>query len=114
MQDAAVSYQPGPLEKLMLEKLAKEYSPILLELENESHQHSVPKNSETHFKVLIVSKRFVNIARIARSRMVHETLAYELKNGVHALTLRLLSEDEYQAGAAEGFISPECHGGSKR
>ena len=37
------------------QKLREGFAPVLLEVENESHGHNVPRGSETHFRVLLVS-----------------------------------------------------------
>ena len=34
------------------------FQPSLLSVENESHRHNVPADSETHFKVVHVAERF--------------------------------------------------------
>ena len=39
-------------------KLKETLAPSHLEVINESHMHNVPKGSETHFKVVVVSGRF--------------------------------------------------------
>jgi BolA protein len=84
-----------------------------LEVENESHNHNVPKGSETHFKVLIVSDAFEGIGAIDRHRRVHAALADELKKGLHALTLRALTPAQWHAEGGSDFQSPPCLGGSK-
>lgn len=93
-------------------------NPEFVELINESHSHSVPKNSETHFKLLMVSSIFIGMNRVQRQRKVYDLLAEELKNGVHALTMRLLTPEEYKSEkpseAQKEFKSPNCHGGSKK
>ncbi|MES2963512.1 MAG: BolA family protein, partial [Bdellovibrionota bacterium] len=83
------------------------------ELVNESHAHSVGKNSETHFKMVLVSARFDGLSRIQRQRLVNDAIADELKGGVHAFTQRTLTPAEWEQGKASGFESPDCHGGSK-
>lgn len=103
----------GPIEKRILHKISTSFSPVHVEVVNESHQHSVPVNSETHFKVLVVSARFEGLSRIARQRLVHEVLIEELKTGVHALTQRTLTPAEWEREGAASFVSPPCHGGSK-
>jgi stress-induced morphogen len=109
----------GPIEVKMREKLQAAFSPVHFEIENESHKHSVPKNSETHFRVVIASDKFTGLSRVARQRLVHEVLSMELKagggsGGIHALTQRLLTPQEWEtAGGAADFQSPDCHGGSK-
>lgn len=80
-------------------------------LENESHTHSVPKGSETHFKLLIVSDQFIGLSKVARQRLVYSHLGAEFKSGLHALALRAVSFEERDNGQGENFVSPECLGG---
>jgi stress-induced morphogen len=80
-------------------------------LENESQNHSVPKGSETHFKLLIVSDQFTGLSKVARQRMVYSYLDSEFKSGLHALTIRAISFEERNNGQGENFVSPECLGG---
>ena len=103
----------GPLEKSLSSKLATAFEPSHFELENESHSHSVPRNSETHFRALIVSNKFHGFSRIQRQRQVLDLVAGELGTGVHALTMRCLTPEEWAKDSASSFVSPACHGGSK-
>ena len=41
----------GPVEESIRNKLDQKLSPVWLKVDNESFMHSVPKGSETHFKV---------------------------------------------------------------
>jgi BolA protein len=41
----------GEIEQRIRNKLQTAFSPLYLEVENESYKHNVPKASETHFKV---------------------------------------------------------------
>jgi BolA protein len=95
------------------ETLRATFAPTALAVDNESHMHSVPKGSETHFKVLVVSPAFAGMSRVARHRKVNEALAAELSSGLHALSIRALDPSEHEANGAEGFESPKCLGGSK-
>jgi stress-induced morphogen len=95
------------------DKLAKGLEATHLVVENESHMHSVPKGSETHFKVLIVSTAFEGLGAVDRHRRVHGMLADELRSGLHALTLRALTPSQWEADGSASFQSPECLGGSK-
>lgn len=97
----------------MTHKLTEALAPIQLSVENESYKHSVPKGSETHFKVTLVSAMFEGLSTVDRHRRVHAVLADELQGGVHALTLRLLTPEQWQASGAEPFTSPPCLGGGK-
>ena len=83
--------------------------PVHLEVLNESYMHSVPPNSETHFKVLVVSEQFEGKRLLARHRMLNQLLTDELNQGVHALALHTLTPTEWQA---RGSVpeSPPCRG----
>ncbi len=105
----------GKLEAQIRQKIMTTFAPTNLELENESHQHSVPKGSETHFRVLIVSALFRGLSRVARSRLVYDCLALEMKSGVHALAQRTFDPEEWEArGETVDSTSPPCFGGSKK
>lgn len=84
--------------------------PLHLVLENESSQHSVPPGSESHFKVLVVSEIFERLSRVARQRLIYSQLDQEFKSGLHALTIRALTAEEWEKQNPEGFVSPGCHG----
>ncbi len=94
-------------------KLKNEFKPIHLEVHNESHMHNVPKNSETHFKVLIVSEAFAGLNRVKRQQAVYKLLKEELNDTVHALSQRALTPEEWEKMDPEGFKSPNCLGGNK-
>jgi BolA protein len=95
-------------------KLRETFAPERLEVINESKNHSVPAGSETHFKVVVVSRAFEGKGRVDRHRMVNEALKAFLAGGVHALTITSRTPDEW--ATAEGSAvaaSPPCLGGSK-
>ena len=91
------------------QKVQAALAPVHLEVLNESHMHSVPKNSETHFKVVVVSEQFEGQRLLARHRTLNALLADELAGGVHALALHTFTPSEWQArnGALD---SPNCRG----
>jgi BolA family transcriptional regulator, general stress-responsive regulator len=91
-------------------KLTRAFEPGFLEVVNESHMHNVPPNSESHFKVTIVSDRFDGLRSVKRHQEVYAVLSDELKGGVHALALHTYTAAEWQGRAPE---SPQCLGGSK-
>ena len=78
-----------------------------LEVINESHMHSGP-NTETHFKVVLVSVEFEDIKLVQRHRKINELLKYELENGVHALSLHLFTKDEWKEKDEYVKDSPPC------
>ena len=92
--------------------LNSELNPSRLDVINESYMHAVPPNSETHFKVVIVSEGFAGKRLVQRHQYVYGLLKEQLENGVHALALHTYTPDEWLAkGAAPD--SPNCMGGSK-
>jgi BolA protein len=80
------------------EKLTSAFAPQRLDVVDESHQHEGHAGhrpgGETHFRVHIVSEAFRGKSRLARHRMVNETLSSELKAGVHALAIHASAPDE--------------------
>tara|TARA_R110001592_G_scaffold363248_6_gene682355 strand:+ start:55793 stop:56113 length:321 start_codon:yes stop_codon:yes gene_type:complete len=94
-------------------QLAQDFAPEYLDVANESHQHSVPANSETHFKVVLVSERFEGQRKVARHQQVYAALASQLAGPVHALALHTYTAGEWQARQEAAPQSPECLGGSK-
>lgn len=84
-------------------------APSLLNVENESHMHSVPEHSETHFKVTMVSADFDGLRPVQRHQKIYALLQEELSNGVHALALHLYTPDEWQGQSPD---SPKCMGGA--
>tara|TARA_B100000212_G_scaffold205943_1_gene155375 strand:+ start:5288 stop:5554 length:267 start_codon:yes stop_codon:yes gene_type:complete len=81
------------IKENIIEKLSMELKPTLIEVIDESHLHAShnhqAKKGGTHFRVKIISKAFRNKSRVQRHDIVHKILDYELKNGLHALTLNL-------------------------
>jgi len=47
----------GPLATAIFAKLTQAFTPVHLEVLNESHMHAVAKGSETHFKVVVVAEQ---------------------------------------------------------
>lgn len=97
-------------QETITEKLNQAFSPEHLEVINESHMHSGP-NTESHFKVVIVSDEFKDKMLIARHRLVNKALEDDLKD-IHALALHTMTMEEWfkKGGAPE---SPPCAGGGK-
>tara|TARA_B100000575_G_C22702411_1_gene424517 strand:+ start:81 stop:380 length:300 start_codon:yes stop_codon:yes gene_type:complete len=78
-----------------------------LEVINESHMHSGP-NTDSHFKVVLVSDEFKDVKLVQRHRRINELLKYELENGVHALSLHLFTKDEWKEKEEYVKDSPPC------
>ncbi|MEG3592031.1 MAG: BolA/IbaG family iron-sulfur metabolism protein [Pseudomonadota bacterium] len=94
-------------------KIKKSIITDFLIVENESHMHNVPKNSESHFKVTIVCKDFEGMQLLERHKLLNNILKEELEGKIHALSLHAMTPNEWKE---KNFISPDsppCKGGSK-
>ncbi|WP_206483792.1 BolA/IbaG family iron-sulfur metabolism protein [Thalassotalea sp. G2M2-11] len=103
------------IEAVIEQKLLSAFSPLHLDVINESHQHNVAPGSESHFKVIIVSNDFEGERLIKRHRAINSALSEELSQHIHALALHTYTEKEwhdyYEANTP---LSPKCLGGSKK
>ena len=102
------------IQESIQQKLESAFSPLHLEVINESHMHSVAEGSESHFKVLIVSDTFKGEKLINRHRQVNKVLAQELQGGVHALALHTMTPEDWFEKGGKAPESPPCLGGSKQ
>lgn len=75
--------------------------------------HSVPKGSETHFKVVIVSEKFENVKLIERHRSINNVLQEEFKKGLHALSIQSKTPQQWEESGKIVPKSPPCLGGMK-
>lgn len=107
-----------PVQTSIENQLTSIFQPTYLQVINESHRHNVPKNSETHFKVVIVSETFMTTKNlIERHRMVNAALKEQLAGPVHALSIVAKTPQQWQEmvnnnnGAVTIEPSPNCQGG---
>lgn len=100
------------VEQELINRLTEKLSPSFLSVINESHMHSVPENSETHFKVVVVSKAFEGLRAVKRHQAVYGLLPDLLQNPIHAIALHLFTLEEWEKDSTVKD-SPNCLGGSK-
>ncbi|MFP2508003.1 MULTISPECIES: transcriptional regulator BolA [Buttiauxella] len=91
-------------------KLRAAFEPVILEVADESYRHNVPAGSESHFKVVLVSDRFVGERFLNRHRMIYGTLSAELSSTVHALALHTYTIKEWEGLHDTLLASPPCRG----
>uniref|UniRef100_A0A3F2YVG0 BolA n=1 Tax=Anopheles culicifacies TaxID=139723 RepID=A0A3F2YVG0_9DIPT len=111
LQVLTMATNQNPIENAIRAGLTKELSPVHLDVVNESYMHNVPKGSETHFKVLVVSQQFEGLPLIKRHRLVNEIVKTQLAGDfVHALSIvaktPLQWDESYKLEP-----SPNCKGG---
>ena len=81
-------------------KLSATLQPTRLEIVDDSARHHghagahADGGGETHFNVVVESAAFAGKSRVERQRLVYGTLADELKERVHALSLKLIAPGE--------------------
>ncbi len=83
------------------DKLTAALEPQRLDVVDDSHRHEGHAGhdglGESHFRVMVVSELFAGLSRIDRQRLVHDILASELQDRVHALSMRTLTPEEAAA-----------------
>lgn len=95
--------EAAPTYAAIMRKLAT-LSPTSLDVYNESAMHAghagVPDgNSETHFKIDVVSDDFDGISLVKRHRMIYRLLATEMQPGkIHALSINARTPSEVARG----------------
>ncbi len=95
--------------KQIEKKLLLACKPTYLDIVNESHMHKVPINSESHFKIVLVSDCFIGQRLLTRHRLIYGTLSDEMQGSVHALTLHAYTVTEWHIQKERVPISPCCH-----
>jgi stress-induced morphogen len=97
--------------KLSIEsKLTEKLNPIFLKVENESYLHSVPKGSESHFRIEIVSNWFETKSLLLRHRLINEIISEEISK-IRACSLHTMTEIEWEKKNRKAENSPNCASG---
>ena len=86
------------VQQTISDKLLRRFAPLQLDIVDDSARHAghagAHPEGETHFTVIIVAAEFAGLSRVARQRLVYQTLAEELATRVHALSLTTLAPDD--------------------
>jgi stress-induced morphogen len=78
----------------IVSQLNLSFDVVNLFLENESFMHNVPPNSETHFKLVIVSNDFTELTNLKRHQCIYKALN-DTMTRIHALSIQAFTLDEY-------------------
>jgi BolA protein len=82
-------------------KLREAFSPSTLIIEDQSHLHvhhgNYAPGGGSHFKIILIAEIFKGYNRLQRHQKVYGCLESELKQGVHALCLKILCPDEAES-----------------
>tara|TARA_B000000475_G_scaffold255089_1_gene234528 strand:- start:2154 stop:2462 length:309 start_codon:yes stop_codon:yes gene_type:complete len=98
--------KPNSIKSKIMDKLNAVFNPSFIDLINESHMHNVPENSETHFKLIIVSDLFKDLSLVQRHKKVFESLGVTMDK-IHALSMSTYDLNEYESNP-KIIDSPEC------
>jgi BolA protein len=96
----------GPIESQIINTLSSSMNLSSLKIINESFMHNVPKGSESHFKIVVVTNDFNNLSIIQRHKLIYKTLD-SLMNKIHALSIHAFNEEEFKLNPII-LDSPEC------
>ena len=111
--EARASSGSTTIAEAITAKLRHTFDPTHLEVINESSRHNVRVGSETHFKVIIISRTFDGAKLLDRHRAVNDCLAHELANGVHALSITAKTTAQWETSSTVP-PSPGCMGGGAK
>ena len=84
----------GSIENNIKNLLIDDFNPSVLSIDNESHMHNVPKDSESHFKIVLVSKNFTGLSEVNRHKSVYKVLE-DILDSIHAISIHSFDENEY-------------------
>ena len=96
----------GNIENNIKSLLIDAFNPSVLSIDNESHMHNVPENSESHFKILLVSRNFTGLTEVNRHKSVYKALG-GIMNSIHAISIYSFDENEYKNNPMI-LDSPNC------
>jgi len=86
------------MEEKIKQALANAIDVHHMELINESHKHAGHSgddgSGQTHFLLMVVSDDFLNHSRVQRQRVINAAIAQFFKEGLHAISLKLLTLEE--------------------
>jgi BolA protein len=70
-------------------RLREQLAPSVLELRDDSASHAGHAGAREggHYELRIVSARFAGLSRVARHRLVYDSLAGLMQQGIHALSI---------------------------
>jgi stress-induced morphogen len=112
-QSQSITYSGVNARERIESKLRERFLPSHLEVHDDSALHAVPRGSETHLRILVVSDLFEARSLLERHRMIYDALGDEMRQTIHALSITSRTLSEWQKSGGTGD-APPCLEGSKR
>ena len=82
-------------ESTIYKKLNDFFLPDHLQVINDSDKHKghlgSPNSGNSHFSVIIKSNQLCLMNRVAAQRLIYKVLKKEMQNGIHALSIKILT-----------------------
>ena len=94
------------IELKIIKNLNESMNISSLKIINESFMHNVPKDSESHFKIVLVSRNFNGLTEVNRHKSVYKALG-DIMNSIHAISIHSFDENEYKNNPMI-LDSPNC------
>jgi len=82
------------IEKKLKAGLTVEFLEIIDDSADHAGHIGARPGGESHFSVEVTAKEFTGLSRIDRHKLINNILKDELKNQVHALSIKALSPEE--------------------
>lgn len=92
----AVELNPERIAR-MRELLTAEFSPLQLDIVDESHKHAGhagARDGRGHFRVRILAAAFAGLSPVKRHQRVYAALGAMMQTDIHALALETRTPDE--------------------
>jgi BolA protein len=92
----AVELNPARIAR-MRELLTAEFSPLQLDIVDESHKHAGhagARDGRGHFRVRILAAAFAGLSPVKRHQRVYAALGAMMQTDIHALALETRTPDE--------------------
>ncbi len=87
---------PATVERIR-ERLTRALAPVSIEIEDDSAAHAGHAGARSgggHYRATIVSEAFSGLTRVARHRLVYDSLHDLMQRDIHALALTLVTPAE--------------------
>jgi len=84
------------LKQQIEQKLIKAFDPVHLEVIDESHEHKMPRGSQTNFSAVVVSEYYLGKSRHERHTKVYRALLKELDGLIKTFTVRTYDTRQWQ------------------
>ena len=87
------------MKEAIAKELAENLLPRYLMVTDNSHLHAhhkgTPRTGDSHFKVSVCSEKFTNLTLIKRHQLVNKICKLFFDQGMHALEIEALTQQEW-------------------